>query len=242
MNGSSAMPHHVSVIMDGNGRWARSRYLPRTMGHRAGSKAVRRTIQFCLEHGISTLSLFALGIENRLHRPADEVTFLLNLFLESLRKHTAELHKQNIRVEIVGDRSVMSDVLRQHVEHIESLTASNSALHLLIAVDYSGRWDILQATKKCIQEGVDPASLTEAEFSSRLCFSDVPAPDLLIRTSGEQRLSNFMLWQTAYTEFYFTECYWPDFDANEFQLAIDAYQGRERRFGRTGEQLKEQHA
>lgn len=242
MNGSSVMPRHVSIIMDGNGRWATSRYLPRTMGHRAGSKAVRRAIQFCLEHGISTLSLFALGIENRLHRPADEVKFLLGLFLESLRKHTAELHKQNIRVEVVGDRSMMNEVLRQHVDHIESLTRSNTALHLLVAVDYSGRWDILQATKQFIEAGINPETLSEEMFASKLCFSHVLSPDLLIRTSGEQRLSNFMLWQTAYTEFYFTDCYWPDFDANEFEKAIDAFQGRERRFGRTGEQLKEQHA
>lgn len=242
MKGVSALPQHVSIIMDGNGRWAQSRYLPRTMGHRAGSKAVRRAIQYCIEHDIPVLSLFALGIDNRLQRPADEVTFLLNLFLESLRKNTVELHKKNIRVEIVGDRSKMSELLQQHVEYIEALTRQNTALHLLVAVDYSGRWDVTQATQKLMALGQDPASVTEAAIEAQLCFSHVPQPDLMIRTSGEQRLSNFMLWQMAYTEFYFSDLYWPDFDKNEFQKAVDTYTGRERRFGRTSEQRRKQHA
>lgn len=239
MNGSLKMPKHVSIIMDGNGRWAKARKMPRVMGHRAGAKSVRKAVEFCHQHGISTLSLFALSTENRQNRPAKEVDFLLSLFLESLRKHTAELHKNDVCVSVVGDRSQLSDTLRRQVEHTEALTAHNQKLRLLLAIDYSGRWDILQATQQLIASGVTASEVTESMIGQYMCFNDVPEPDLLIRTSGEQRISNFMLWQCAYTEFYFTEKHWPDFDADEFSLAIDAFQKRERRFGYTGEQLKE---
>ena len=240
--GSTAMPKHVSIIMDGNGRWAKARHLPRSLGHRAGSKAVKKAVEYCIEHAIPVLSLFAFGIENRLNRPTDEVNFLLNLFLESFRKNTAELHKQNIRIEVVGDRSQLDETLRKHVEHAEQLTCNNTRLHLILAVDYSGRWDITQAVQHLVADGLSPEAINESCIQQYLCFNQVPPPDLLIRTSGEQRLSNFMLWQMAYTEFFFTDVLWPDFDKATFQTAIDAYQSRERRFGYTGDQLKEYHA
>lgn len=231
------MPQHVAIIMDGNGRWAASRKLPRVMGHRAGAKAVRRAIEFCSQHGIQYLSLFALSVENRQNRPQKEIEFLLALFLESLRKHTAQMHKNNIRVEVVGDRSLLSDMLRRHIEHTEDLTKNNTGMRLMVAIDYSGRWDILQATQKIVRDGVAPEQITEELVSRYLCFADVPEPDLLIRTSGEQRISNFMLWQCAYTEFYFPQEHWPDFDANVFAKAIDVFQRRERRFGFISSQL-----
>lgn len=237
MNGTQKMPQHVAIIMDGNGRWATSRKLPRIMGHRAGAKSVRRAIEFCSQHHIKNLSLFALSVENRQNRPQKEVEFLLSLFLESLRKHTAQMHKNNIRVQIIGDRSLLSDVLRRHIEHTESLTKDNMGMRLMVAIDYSGRWDIMQATQRIIQDGVASEQVTEDLMSRYLCFADVPEPDLMIRTSGEQRISNFMLWQCAYTEFYFPEEHWPDFDDKIFLKAIDAFQKRERRFGFTSNQL-----
>ena len=233
------MPKHVAIIMDGNGRWAKSRHLPRFMGHKAGSKAVKKTIEFCVKHKIPLLSLFALSSENRLNRPPKELEYLLSLFLESLRKHTAELHKNNIRIRITGDRSKLSDVLLKHVSHAENLTVKNTGLQLLLAIDYSGRWDILQATKKILAAGINPEALTEQEFSHHLSFSDIPDPDLLIRTSGEQRISNFMLWQCAYTEFYFSQKHWPDFDEASFLDAINVFQGRERRYGYTSDQIND---
>lgn len=225
------MPTHVAIIMDGNGRWAKQRLLPRAMGHRAGAKAVRRAIEFCVTHHIPYLTLFALSVENRQNRPEKELQFLLGLLLESLRRHMAELHKNNIRIEVVGDRSLLNSLLRQYIEHAELLTRNNTGLRLMIALDYSGRWDIVQATQQLVAKGVDPQDITENLFATHLCFSKVPEPDLLIRTSGEQRISNFMLWQCAYTEFYFTDKYWPDFDTVLFQKAIDAFRSRERRFG-----------
>ena len=221
MQRTDNIPQHVAIIMDGNGRWAKSRKLPRVAGHRAGAKSVRRALEFCNKHGIKHLSLFALSVENRQNRPEKELRFLLSLFLESLRKHTAEMHKNNIRVEIVGDRSLLDKVLLKHVEHTEQLTRDNTGLRFMVAIDYSGRWDILQATKRIIADGLNPEAVTEAVFGRYLCFADAPEPDLMIRTSGEQRISNFMLWQMAYTEFYFTDAHWPDFDASVFQQAIE---------------------
>lgn len=231
MQAIQGIPAHVAIIMDGNGRWAKRRLLPRAMGHRAGAKAVRRAIEFCVANHIPHLTLFALSVENRKNRSEKELQFLLNLFLESLRHHMAELHKNNIRIQIVGDRTLLTSILQQHVEHAELLTRHNTGLRLMIALDYSGRWDIIRATQRLIENGIAPADITEDLFAQYLCFSDIPEPDLLIRTSGEQRISNFMLWQCAYTEFYFTDKYWPDFDAAVFQQALDAFRMRERRFG-----------
>ncbi len=154
MNGIQNRPQHVAIIMDGNGRWAKSRKLPRVMGHRAGAKSVRRAIEFCHRHHIKNLSLFALSVENRQNRPDSEIDFLLSLFLESLRKHTAQMHKNNIRVDIVGDRSLLTDVLRRHVEHTEQLTRDNTGMRLMVAIDYSGRWDVMQATQRMIADGI----------------------------------------------------------------------------------------
>ena len=207
------------------------------MGHRAGSKAVRRAIEFCHRQHIPNLSLFALSVENRLNRPKKELEFLLSLFLESLRKHTAEMHKNKIRVQVIGDRSLLSDILRRQVEYTEELTRHNSGLRLMVAIDYSGRWDLLQATRKIVESGVEAKAIDEALIAQQLCFADVPEPDLLIRTGGEQRISNFMLWQCAYTEFYFPEIYWPDFDEQQFAQALKSYQTRKRRFGYISEQL-----
>ena len=231
-------PQHVAIIMDGNGRWAKARKLPRVMGHRAGSKAVRRTIEYCRKNNIPYLSLFALSVENRQNRPKKEIDFLLALFLESLRKHTAEMHDNHIRVEVIGDRSLLTDALREHVSYTENLTRHNTGLVLKVAIDYSGRWDILQATQKLLRLGVSPDTLTETAFSQHLAFANMPEPDLLIRTGGDQRISNFMLWQCAYTEFYFTDKYWPEFNAAEFQNAITIFQSRERRFGHVNQPHK----
>ncbi len=235
-------PQHISIIMDGNGRWAGKRKLPRFMGHRAGAKSVRRAIEFCVEHKISYLSLFALSVENRQNRPRKEIQFLLSLFLESLRKHTAELHQNNIRVEVVGNRVLMDDVLCQHVAHTEALTRNNTGLRLILAIDYSGRWDLLQATQRMLAAGLDASQVTEQTFSQYLCFANIPDPDLLIRTSGEQRISNFMLWQLAYTELYFSDLFWPDFDKDELSKALATYRQRVRRFGYTNAQLEIMHA
>ncbi len=225
------MPKHIAIIMDGNGRWAKARHLPRVAGHRAGAKSVQRAVEFCVKQKVECLSLFALSLENRENRPETEVKFLLSLFLEFLRKYTAELHKHNIRVHIVGDRSRLDDLLLQHVQYTESLTQKNTGLKFYVAIDYSGRWDMLQATQKVMASGLKPEEVTEATLTGYCCFADVPAPDLLIRTSGEKRISNFMLWQLAYTELYFIEAYWPDFNETIFQEAIVEYQKRDRRFG-----------
>lgn len=235
-------PQHLAIIMDGNGRWAQARKLPRFMGHRAGAKSVRRAIEFCVEQQIPYLSLFALSVENRKNRPKKEVQFLLSLFLESLRKHTAELHENNIRIEIVGNRALLDDVLLKHVIYAESLTQANTGLRLLLAIDYSGRWDLLQATQRLIAAKVEASQVTEVTLSQYLCFADVPDPDLLIRTGGEERISNYMLWQLAYTELYFSDLFWPDFDDKELFKALDAYRQRTRRFGYTNAQLETQHA
>lgn len=233
MNGAQ----HIAIIMDGNGRWAKARKLPRIMGHRAGVKAVRRAIEWCHRREIPCLTLFALSVENREHRPAKEIEFLLSLFLESLRKHTAELHKHNIRIEVVGNRTLLSDLLKRQIEHTEKLTQHNTGVHLMLAIDYSGRWDLMQATQKIIASGVPAAEVTEVLIEQHLCFSHVPQPDLLIRTSGEQRISNFMLWQCAYTEFYFSEVLWPDFDEAVFEEALATFLRRDRRFGSITEPL-----
>ena len=232
--------------MDGNGRWAKRKRLPRVAGHRAGAKAVRRAIEFSVEQGIEVLTLFALSIENRNSRPASEVQLLMSLFLESLENNTKELREKNICVRIVGDRSDLSDKLLRQIHETEDETKNNNGLTLAIAINYSGRWDILQATQRIAtavsEKKIAADAITEAIFQEYLCLSDLPEPDLLIRTSGEQRISNFMLWQFAYTEMFFPEVYWPDFNATVYQEALDIYASRERRFGLTGEQAELQNA
>lgn len=231
-------PHHVAIIMDGNGRWATKRMLPRIMGHRAGAKAVRRAIDFCVQHHINTLSLFALSVENFISRPKKEVEFLLELFAHSLEKNILEMHRNQIRIRFMGDLSVFSASLQNQLQEAVLLTQHNTGLNLVLAVNYSGRWDVFQAAKKfshyVADYQLDSSQLTEKDFSEFVCLKDLPEPDLLIRTSGEKRISNFMLWQLAYTELCFVEECWPDFDETIFLRVINEFQKRERRFGKVG--------
>lgn len=241
MSETGPFPRHVAIIMDGNGRWAKKRLMPRIAGHRVGVKSVRRAIDFCVRHNIDVLSLFALSVENFHSRPSAEIKFLLTLFLESLVKNLDEIHQNRIRIRIIGDLSVFDAMMIAQVRQAEALTAQNNGLTLVIAVNYSGRWDILQASKQLVQrvveKKIDPAEIIETSLSQFLCLSDLPAPDLLIRTGGEQRISNFFLWQLAYSELCFIDAHWPDFNKNTFIEAIASYQKRERRFGLTGDQL-----
>lgn len=226
--------------MDGNGRWASMRGLPRIEGHRVGVEVVRTIVQCCLEKKISVLSLFAFSRENWA-RPSDEVEFLMGLFLSVIGREVDSLNEQGISLRFIGDRSQLSNVLREQMEAAEALTRHHQTLILNIALNYTGRWDIVQATKALIGEALSGklsvADLNEALFERHLSTSDLPAPDLMIRTSGELRISDFYLWQIAFTEFYFTEVKWPDFGADEFEKALVAYGARERRYGLTSNQL-----
>jgi undecaprenyl diphosphate synthase len=230
------MPHHISIIMDGNGRWASRRLMPRVAGHRAGAKSVRRAIDFCVKNKISVLSLFALSVENFQFRPESEVKFLISLLIELLVKNLDEMHQNRIRIRVMGDLSVFEPDVQAQIEHAQSTTKENDGLVLVVAINYSGRWDIFQASQRfaqyLIEKNKNPFEAEEKEFAQFLCLHDLPEPDLLIRTSGEQRISNFMLWQFAYTELYFADVFWPDFDETVFQQAIDVFQKRERRFGK----------
>jgi len=236
------MPKHIAIVMDGNGRWAKRRMLPRVAGHRAGTKSVRRAIAFAVENNIEALTLFALSVENRNSRPASEVQLLMSLFLESLEKNTDELNEKNVRVRIIGERSDFSGQLLDQIHKTESTTKNNTGLNLVIAINYSGRWDITQAVKRVAADVTKKKlaldDVSENLFQQYLCLNELPEPDLLIRTSGEQRISNFMLWQFAYTEMYFPTEHWPDFDDAIFQRALDVYASRERRFGLTSEQVE----
>ena len=242
----SKLPRHVAIVMDGNGRWAKRRKLPRAAGHRAGAQAVRKVVEFCSRKGIDVLTLFALSVENCNHRPMSEVKFLMFLFLDSLKRNTEELHKNNIRIRIIGDRTQFDDKLLQQIQQSEKLTASNNGLTLVIAINYSGRWDIVQAAcrlaDKVQKQSIPLSDITNTTFQKYLCLEDLPEPELLIRTSGEQRISNFMLWQLAYTEMFFSDVYWPDFDEPVFEEALAFYQSRQRRFGLTTEQIELQDA
>jgi len=231
-------PRHIAVIMDGNGRWAKRRMLPRVAGHRKGLEAVRAIVRCCAEDGIEFLTLFAFSSENW-RRPADEVSFLMQLFVRALEQEVAELHKSNIRLKVVGDLEAFEPGLVANVEAAQALTAGNTGLTLTIAANYGGRWDILQAVNRMVQTDPKRAGhYGEADLSPYLALSYAPEPDLFIRTGGEQRISNFCLWQLAYTEFHFTQVLWPDFDRAAFDTAIASYGRRERRFGRTSEQLQ----
>jgi undecaprenyl diphosphate synthase len=234
------IPRHIAIIMDGNGRWAKQRFMPRVAGHQRGVEALRDSVKACVELGVKYLTVFAFSSENW-RRPADEVSFLMTLFLKMLEREISKLHQNNIRLRIIGDRSRFDDKLKQTMQEAESLTANNSALTLTIAANYGGRWDVMQAMQSLLKEKPHLAqTFTEADFQPYLTMSDAPEPDLFIRTGGEQRISNFMLWQLAYTELYFTDTLWPAFDRKELDKAIDSYQKRERRFGRTSEQLEGQ--
>ena len=232
---TGSVPRHVAIIMDGNGRWAKRRFLPRVAGHRRGVETVREVVKACIERGIEYLTLFAFSSENW-RRPPEEVSFLMQLFLRSLEQEIEKLDSNGIRFKVVGDLSPFDPRIRDHVHRGEALTADNTRLTLTVAANYGGRWDMLQAANRCRAE--DPhAPITEERLAAHLSMSYAPEPDLFIRTGGEKRVSNFLLWQLAYTELYFTDALWPDFGAQALDEAIASYRRRERRFGRTSEQL-----
>ena len=231
------VPRHVAIIMDGNGRWAQRRRLPRIAGHRRGAEAVRATVRACAERGIQYLTLFAFSSENW-RRPPEEVALLMKLFKSALQSEVDKLHANGVRLKVVGDTSRFDPKLRKLIERGEELTARNTSLTLTIAANYGGRWDLLQAVNRLIKD--HPSTEIEESLLARyLAMSYAPEPDLFIRTGGEQRISNFLLWQLAYTELYFTDSLWPDFDGAALDRAIASYRSRERRFGRTSEQLQE---
>jgi undecaprenyl diphosphate synthase len=239
----SALPQHVAVIMDGNGRWAKGRGLPRIAGHRKGVEAVRELVTACGERGISYLTLFAFSSENW-RRPETEVRLLLELFLMALDKEVKKLHTSKVRFRVIGDIERFGPKLGARIQDAETLTRDNQGLTLTIAANYGGRWDIAQACKvlaRAVAAGqLDPESITPDSFEPYLSMAGVPEPDLFIRTGGEQRISNFLLWQLAYTELYFTPTLWPDFDRAQFDQALTSFAGRQRRFGQTGDQVEAQ--
>ena len=234
--GHGAVPQHVAIIMDGNGRWAKRQHLPRIAGHRRGAEAVRATVRACAERGVRYLTLFAFSSENW-RRPAEEVALLMQLFHKALTLEVEKLHKNGVRLKVVGDTHRFDAQIRHAIEAGERLTAHNAGLTLTIAANYGGRWDMLQAVNR-FTAAHPGAAIDEDTLSRYLAMSYAPEPDLFIRTGGEQRISNFLLWQLAYTELYFTETLWPDFDAGALDEAIASYRRRERRFGRTSEQLE----
>ncbi len=236
---STDMPQHIAVIMDGNGRWASKRFLPRVAGHKRGMDAVLELVKACVDHNVAYLTLFAFSSENW-RRPADEVSFLMSLFIQGLKREVANLHENNIKLVLIGDRTRFNAELIEKIELSERLTANNTGLTLSIAANYGGRWDILQAVNKMhMAMPSHVGGFDEEHLAPHLAMHFAPEPDLFIRTGGEKRISNFMLWQLAYTELYFTDTLWPDFDQSAFNLALASYQNRERRFGRTSEQVSD---
>jgi undecaprenyl diphosphate synthase len=234
---AAAVPRHVAIIMDGNGRWAKKRFMPRFSGHAKGVEMVRETVRSCLERGVEYLTLFAFSSENW-RRPQEEVSLLMQLFVKALEQEVDKLDRNGVRLRIIGDLSHFEGRLQELIRSAEARTAGNSRLHLTIAANYGGRWDIMQAVNAMLVAKPDKrAGWDEAELEPFLSMAFAPEPDLFIRTGGEERISNFLLWQLAYTELYFTGTLWPEFDRAEFDLAITSYQQRERRFGRTSEQL-----
>ena len=237
-----SIPRHIAIIMDGNGRWARQRFLPRVAGHQRGVETVREVVKACRELGVEYLTLFAFSSENW-RRPADEVSFLMQLFLKMLEREVSKLHENNISLKIIGDRSRFDNGLNRTIEEAERLTADNVGLTLTIAANYGGRWDVMQAVRTMLEKHPDlTTGFSETELEPWLSMHYAPEPDLFIRTGGEQRISNFLLWQLAYTELYFTDTLWPAFDRDALTLAIQSYQTRERRFGQTSEQIQGEQA
>ncbi|WP_131777167.1 isoprenyl transferase [Legionella impletisoli] len=238
------IPNHVAIVMDGNGRWAERHGLPRVEGHSAGIEKVKSTIHFCLARGIGILSLFAFSTENW-RRPEKEVDCLMKLFIHVLKKEIHSLHKNGVSLRFIGDRSQFSQALQQQMHASETLTDQNQKLILNVAMNYSGKWDILHAAKHIYEQIADKKitldEMDETLFSRHLSSGELSDPDLLIRTSGEQRISNFFLWQLAYTELYFSDVHWPDFSEEEFEKALQNYSLRERRFGQISKQLHEQN-
>ncbi len=227
---------HIAIIMDGNGRWAKKRLLPRVAGHVRGVKRVKDAVEYCINNGIEYLTLFAFGRENWA-RPEEEVSFLMKLLSEQIRKEFYKLNEKGVRIRFIGDKSRLNKVILDQINDIQNVTSNNTNLKLNIALDYSGTYDIIQAVNNIIKD--KRQTITEQEFEKYLLTFPDPHPDLLIRTSGESRLSNFMLWQSSYSECYFTPKLWPDFTKREMELAVNWFKTRERRFGRTSEQLKD---
>ena len=239
-NNDQTLPQHVAVVMDGNGRWAKKRFLPRTAGHKAGVKATRRLVELCAIKGIGALTLFAFSSENW-SRPDQEVSSLMSLFVSTLNSEINKLHEQGVRICFIGDRTRFSENLQASIAAAEEKTIANTRLKLNIAANYGGRWDIVNAvrslTRKLAAGDISEQQITEQAFTRELCLVDQPEPDLFIRTGGEQRISNFLLWQIAYTELFFTDTLWPEFNDAAFDEALDWYATRQRRFGKTGDQV-----
>ncbi|MCB9989170.1 MAG: isoprenyl transferase [Rhodospirillales bacterium] len=232
---SGPVPRHIAIIMDGNGRWAQARGLPRTVGHKHGVEAVKRAVEAAGELGVEYLTFFGFSSENW-KRPADEIKELMRLLRMYLRAETAELHRNNIRLKVIGDRTALADDIVILIEQAEKLTANNDGITVVMALNYGGRHDIMQAAcrwaQMCVEKGLQPdMAAAEEYFPGFLMTEDIPDPDMLIRTSGEQRVSNFLLWQCAYAEFYFTEHCWPDFSRSDMEEALEVYRKRDRRFG-----------
>jgi undecaprenyl diphosphate synthase len=239
---SQQVPKHIAIIMDGNGRWAKSRHQSRFMGHRAGVKSVEKTVKHCVKCEVEVLSLFAFSSENW-RRPTKEVSLLMELFAVALKQQTKRIHKNNTRLRVIGDISKFSKSLQKQIEEAQTITENNTGLTINVAANYGGRWDITRSVKQLAERVMEGSlkleDITEQQITQGLITADLPEPDLFIRTGGEQRVSNFMLWQMAYTEFYFTDTLWPDFDEQVLDTAIASFNQRERRFGKTSEQLKE---
>ena len=239
--GKAPNPSHVCIIMDGNGRWAKKRLMPRSFGHRKGVETTRRCVEFFANAGVDHLTLFTFSSENW-NRPDEEVSQLMELFMQSLRRYSDELHEKGLRIRFIGDRTRFSSKLQRQIELTEQKTADNTRMTLHIAANYGGHWDIVNAARDLAARACDgEISLDQIDadqFAAGLSLGAVPNPDLFIRTGGEQRISNFLLWQLAYTEFYFCDCLWPDFDEVEMQRALDEFQRRQRRYGKTSDQVE----
>jgi undecaprenyl diphosphate synthase len=235
------IPKHIAIIMDGNGRWAKRRLLPRYLGHQSGLKTVRTVVEQCAQRGVEVLTLFAFSSENW-SRPRQEVRQIMDLFFRALRGEIRRLQNNQVRLRVIGDRTAFSTALQQRIAKAEQLTSVNNGLLLQIAANYGGRWDITQAARYLAQQvqigKLEPEAIDETAITAALAFPDCPYPDLLIRTGGEQRISNFLLWQLAYAELYFSDLLWPDFNEAEFAKALEVFASRQRRFGKTGEQIE----
>lgn len=234
MNSKSVIPHHIAIVMDGNGRWANRRFLPRVAGHKQGVDALHRCVKACAERGVKVLTVFAFSSENW-DRPAEEVSGLMELLAKALAREVAQLSADGVQIHFVGERESLSESLKKGFQQAEAITAHNTRLIFNICFNYGGRWDIVQAATKLVAKG-EPVTATS--LSAEMSLAHVPDPDLIVRTGGEQRISNFLLWQAAYSEFYFSDKLWPDFDAIALDEAINEFNRRERRFGKTSEQIQ----
>ncbi len=239
------MPNHIAIIMDGNGRWAKRRHMPRFTGHKAGLDAVRNVVKFCVTENVKELTLFAFSSENW-RRPEEEVSLLMNLFMNALDREVKKLHANGVRLKIIGEKSTFPESLQERIVKAEQLTLNNDRLHLNIAANYGGRWDITQSCRQLAQKVAQgellPTDITQDMLADHLSLAGSSEPDLFIRTGGEMRISNFLLWQLAYTEFYFTDLLWPEFDESALKSAIVSFNQRERRFGQTSEQVQSSRA